>query len=58
VSVWDTSKAGNWVHQLVNDSDLDPDEVARDAKLFRGLALFSVTTLIVLSVAMRILLDP
>ena len=45
---------------LVDDVELDPDEVARDARLLRGVVLFSVAMLVgfsvVLSMALRMLL--
>ena len=45
---------------LVDDVELDPDEVARDARLLRWVVLFSVAMLVgfsvVLSMALRMLL--
>ena len=45
---------------LVDDVELGPDEVARDARLLRGVVLFSVAMLVgfsvVLSMALRMLL--
>lgn len=57
----------NWVnvnariYDLMDDRDLEPDEVSRDAKLWRRLALFCVFMVValpaLLSVAVRMLLN-
>ena len=40
----------------MDDAELEPEEVARDARLLRALAVFSVTLLVVLSVALSVAL--
>ena len=61
VSIYRVNSATSRIYDLLGDRELDPDELARDARLLRGLALSSVFMLVavpaILSVALRMLLS-